>query len=528
MLRVRTPDLLAVCVVAAAACAQTTQPLTNEEQRTLEQIALGHARGALFERVLALPLAERSTVGDRLAEDAERDRALRLWVRTRPAIGKPRHYSDQVCEVDVRVDPNDLEVRLAQLAADGLEPGRLHSAARTWGSVWATGRATPTERGRGAQPIGWEEVTVDGVAMTGAAATADAQHALLEQAARLKISRTRRLGEFFAVSAEIRAAVAAEIARAASAKLEYAPDQVAVAEARLPIRELLRVLTRVHEEQYRGDDFAAADFREMVLLAGANELVATGLATPPNTALLLPRYLPIEHNAPEWANRSLTAVGRCVPAHDEKLDETARSAAARLDGLDQLSRQASQLVIQKRTTVGEFVGYHQDLKDDIVLWLSGARAAAPATTQADGTTELKVELPARRLWEIVRRRMKVEEVEPAEDRSHAPWPLAAHPEGVADVGRGLRAWSVFPPPLRGGVTVWDGQPRVSLRATRGYSPPPLRGEVVAVHPEGVQGCSHGWRHAQRGDTRGTSAQITTHPEGVAEFRREYGLVQRGL
>ncbi len=431
MPRARTPGLLAVCVVVSAAGAQTTQPLTSEEQRMLEQIALGHARGTLFERVLGLPLVERTTVGDWLVQDVELDRALRLWVRTRPGAGKPRHYSDQVCEVDVRLDAADLAARVAQLAADqrgtlrdGLDETRVRAAARGWGVLWATGRATPTKRGRGAQPIGWEEVSADGVALTGSAATADAQHALLEQAARLRISRTRRLGEFLDFGAEIRAAVAAEIGRVASVKLEYAPDQVAVAEARLPIRELLRVLTRVHEEHYRGDDFAAADFREMVLLAGLNELVGTGLATPPTTALLVPRYLPIEHNAPEWAGRSLTAVGTCVPAHDETLDDAARVAAARLDAVDQLSRQATQLVIQKTTTVGEFVGYHQELKDDIILWLSAARVTAPATMQTDGTTELKVELPARRLWKIVQRRMKVEEVEP-EDGSIGVPPVRA-------------------------------------------------------------------------------------------------------
>jgi hypothetical protein len=420
MLRASPPGWLAVGLVAAAAWAQTTQPLTHEEQRTLEQIALGHARGALFERVLELPAGERSTLGDWLTQDVERDRALRLWVRTRPAAGKPRHYSDQVCEVDVRIDPNDLEGQVSQLSTDGLDPALLRNAARAWGCVWATGRATPAKHRQGAQPVGWEEVSADGVAMTGAAATADAQHALVEQAARLKISRTRRLREFFDAGAEIRSAVASEIVRIASVKLEYAPDQVAVTEARLPIRDLLRVLTRVHEEHYRGNDFAAADFREMVLLAGADELVGTGLATPPSTALLVPRYLPIEHNAPAWAAQTLRAVGRCVPAHDETLDEAARSAAARLDGIDQLSRQATQLVIQKRTTVAEFVGYHQDLKDDIVLWLSGARATSPAVTRADGTTESNMELPARRLWEIVRRRMRIEEVEPTEEATERP------------------------------------------------------------------------------------------------------------
>jgi hypothetical protein len=250
------------------------------------------------------------------------------------------------------------------------------------------------------------------LALAGAAARADAQHAVVEQVARLKVSRTRRLREFLETSAAVRDAVEAEIQRALSVKVEYEPDQVAVAEARLPIRELLRGLTRVYQEHYHGEDFAVADFREMVLLAGQDELLGTGLATPPASSILVAPYAALEHNAPDWVTATLTAVGRHEPVEGENADEATRRAAARLDGIERLSRQVDKLVIQKNVTVAEFGGYYQDLKDDIVLFLSAARVSASPPVGTDGSVDAKVELPLRRLWEIVRRRMKLEEVEP--------------------------------------------------------------------------------------------------------------------
>jgi hypothetical protein len=406
-------------LAAPVVIAQSPAALTADEQKILPQIALGRARAELFDQVRGLSITDSFTVSTWLTRDIELDRALRLWVRTRPQHGKPRAYSDAVCEVDVRLEAGELGGQLVKLAGDypdtlpaGVDGPRLKAVARGWPLLWATGRATPSKRVRPGQPVGWEDVTADGLAMAGAAATADAQRAVMEQVARLKISRTRRLRDFLDTTAEVRDAVAAEIQRALNVKVEYEADQVAVAEARLPIRELLRSLTRVHQEHFHGEDFAVADFREMVLLAGQDELLGTGLATPPASSMLVAAYAPIEHNAPDWATSALTAVGRHEPAEGETADEATRREAARLDGIERLSRQVDKLVIQKNVTVAEFGGYYQDLKDDIVLFLSGTRVTATPPAGTDGVVEAKVELPLRRLWEIVRRRMKLEEVEP--------------------------------------------------------------------------------------------------------------------
>ena len=107
-------------------------------------------------------------------------------------------------------------------------------------------------------------------------------------------------------------------------------------------------------------------------------------------------------------------MGRCDLPDNGPPDKTAQERAARLDGIDKLRRKVEQLVIQEGATVSEFLAYHQDLKDDVVLFLSGARPKGQPRTLTGDSVEVEVEVPLRRLWEIVRRDMKLENVEPPE------------------------------------------------------------------------------------------------------------------
>jgi hypothetical protein len=223
--------------------------------------------------------------------------------------------------------------------------------------------------------------------------------------------------------------VQAELTRAARTKIEFAPDQVALAEVRVTLRDVLRILTKVYQEHYHGDEFEVADFREMVLLSGQDELTATGLATPPSESILREQYEPMELDVPPWAATTLTATGSYQPGEGESADRAAQADAARLDGIARLNAQIEKLVIQKGVTVAEFLGYHQDLKDDVALFLSGTHVVAAPTTTATDALEVKVELPLRRLWEIARRDMKLEEVEPPATGPRTP---ATAPAGATE------------------------------------------------------------------------------------------------
>lgn len=422
MAMLRRLTVVLVFGACSASAGQAPVVLTPERQNELEQVALARARTELFGLISALPIRADLAVGDWLARDVDLDRAVRAWARARPRQGAARIYHDAVCEVDVLAEPaavadmllNLLEKYFATATPIGIDAGKLKSAARGWPLLWATGRVAYVKNLRVGQPVGWEDVTAEGVELARGAATAAALKALLLDAERLKVTNARRLREFLDSSPAVRDAVQAELQRAAKVKVDFAPDQVATAEARVSFRDLLRILTRVHQELYRGDDFEAADFREMALLAGQEDLVVTGLGTPPSHTFLNQRFTPVEYDVPDWANKTLSDVGRYHPAEGETSDEVARREAARLDAVARLARQVEQLVIQRDVTVAEFLGYHQELKDDVALFLSGTRVVSQPSSLRDGGVEVKVELPLRRLWDIVRRAMKREEVEPPE------------------------------------------------------------------------------------------------------------------
>ncbi len=406
-------------------------PPSTEQRGSLEQLALAAARSALLDRVGTLPVGPNLTLADWMTRDLALDRAVRLWCRTQPRHGAVRHYSDGVSEADVQASPAELCERLLHLLGEdpaaarqaGVSASELRAAAAEWPTLWATGRVSLTASLGGDRPVGWENVTREGMELARRAAGADAVVALLHEAGRLRVGASRRLSEFLQSGEAVRTAVMRGIEQAATTRVQFAPDQVAVAEARLDLRELLRILTRAHAEQYSGDEFTVADFREMVLAAGRTELVGTGLAAPPSATVVRSTGVLAEYDLPAWVETSLRATGRVRPedAGGTALSPTTApggapvplAEAARVLAIEQLARQVEALVIQRDVTVGAFVAYHQDLKDDIVLFLSGARPVGPARVLADGSVEATVELPLRRLWEIVRRKMRLEEAAPA-------------------------------------------------------------------------------------------------------------------
>ncbi len=418
----------AAFVVATAAAQPAPEPLSPAEQRELETVALARARTQLLERISAMPLGSEHTVATWLMQDVDLDRALRLWVRSRPRHGNARTYGDQTCEADVRLEAADLAARLVELLEQhpqSAAPLRLtaegiRSAARQWPSLQVTGRAELTRDAARGQPPGWEDVSHEGQELARGAATADAYAALLSEAGRLKMTATRRLDEFLGSSPPVRDAVRAELQRVAKTRVEFAPDQIAVVEARISLRDLIKILVRVYQEVYRGTEFEETDFSEMVLYAGTSELAATGLASPPLQTRLPPRPRTVDLDVPEWAATTLTAVGRYEPAEGEVSEAEARREAARLDGIDRLWQQLEKLVIQKDVTVAAFLSYHQELKPDVAVFLGGARAVGNPRTLPGGTVEVQVELPLRRLWEIVRRKMRLEEVEPPAEATSQP------------------------------------------------------------------------------------------------------------
>jgi len=428
-LAVRAMQGLAVVVYAAAGAAYSQMRVDREPEgrALLERLALAKAHADLVAQVYALPLKGELTVGAWAARDVTRDRALRLWLRSQPQSGAARCYGDDTCDADVRLDPAALAEQLGQLqkahpspTGEPIAAGELRRAAERWPILWGSGTASAKEAARTRKLPGWEDVTPEGIEAARRAAEADARHALLDRARTLPVTNARRLHEFLDSGEAVRAAVLRGLERAAEVKATLEPDQVAVAEARLRVIDLIRILIEAHQEHYHGELFHAADFRGMALLTPQDELTATGLATPPRRTILPPRYQPIELDAPAWVATSLSAVGQYEPDDRDDLSSEARGEAARIDGIDRLRQKIEALVIQKDVAVAAFLGYHEELKDDVILFLSAARLTGPVRTLEGGVVEVPVELPLRRLWWIVRRGMRAIEVDLPDDATSQP------------------------------------------------------------------------------------------------------------
>jgi len=246
---------------------------------------------------------------------------------------------------------------------------------------------------------------------------------LLEQAGRLKLTPAHRLHEFFESDEQVFRAVYSAVTDVATVVVEPALDQVAVARARLGMTELIRILTEVHQKHYRGDLFHAPDFREMALSARQSELRAEGLATPPNRYRLHEPYQLVELDTPPWATTTLRATGRYDPLDTDDFADDVRLELARFDGMNELRQQVEALVIQDRVTVEQLLGYRRQLKDDVVVFLSGARVAGQKQTEPDGTLTVRIELPLQRLWKIVRRGLQRVEVDPPENDAATTQPV---------------------------------------------------------------------------------------------------------
>lgn len=391
-----------------------------ETMRTLQRLARAVAHAELVQQVRRLPISANATVGDCMARDVDLDRALRLWIRQHIQPGRTRLYSDAVCEADVQLDPDGLLRQLTNIISEqghstaelGVSTASLRQAAQRWPVLWATGAASPDLQWRADHPPGWENVTRQGVEAARRAALGDALATLRRDINRLFLGRDRRVADFLAFNARVEEFVDNRLRRAIDSTVNCEPDRTAVARATISVRELMRILSDAHERHARGSDFALADFRRMVLDAPDDTLSGTGLATPAPDALLQTKYTPVEYNAPSWAGRTLRATGQYDPDDEENLPADVRIELARLDGVNAVRAQVMDLVIQRDVTIAEFLGYYQNLKPDVALLLSATRPAGTPTLSKEGTVSLPVALPLRRLWEIVRREMKLQAVEP--------------------------------------------------------------------------------------------------------------------
>ncbi|MBL8880826.1 MAG: hypothetical protein JNG88_17065 [Phycisphaerales bacterium] len=413
--------LVLFCLLVGAGFAQTSGK--PEDRAQLERVALGRAQSDVWRQLVALPVKPGLSLGAWAGRDARLDRELRLWIRSLPRTGHARFYSDQSCDVDIQIDPQALRDKLVELhkrfALPVTSDDDISRTGRDWPMIWGGGSSAASERVE-AKPPGWEDISLEGVEVARRAAEADAFASLIDEIGRLRLTASRSLQEFIDSSEGVRAAIVAAIEKGAKVKVTHGADQVCQAEARMETVDVLRIMNDVFSTTYRGDDFQATDFREMAISAPRVAVVGIGLAVAPERHRLANPTPQIELDAPTWIEKKIEATGRFERTEPEPIALPGATERARLIAADQLRTLVSDLAIRKDLSVGTLLMYRPQLKDDVALFLSGARVVAVSRGETEDTTVVKVELSLRRLWEILKRGLTPVETDPSASQPADP------------------------------------------------------------------------------------------------------------
>ena len=414
------PLLMSIYTVAFAAAQNLTNDVLLPANREfLERLALTRARTRLLESVFDLSLDADTTIGQWAAQTVSRERKLRAWLRAVQRSGSTRLFSDASADADVCVTPAQLSAELLELCSSGettastVTPETIRAAAGRWLDVWGGGSAFLSEYTEETKPLGWEDVSAEGVALAGQAAAADAVHALMEQAGTLRVTAAKRLKAFLDADG-IREPACAAVQTAAKVTIETPPDQIAVARVEIGMTDFIRILTDVHQAHYRGADFHAPDFSEMALNASEQRLEAIGLAVPPERCRLSAPLPRIALKIPEWANATMTVTCRRAPRPDEQIAPADLFEQARADAGAALRRKAFALEIRRGVTLEQFLGYHPESQDDVAAFLSGARICDLPRTGEGEAASVRGELPLARLWRIVARYLEENKNNPSQ------------------------------------------------------------------------------------------------------------------
>ncbi len=408
-----------LCVAAGvlAGCLAASQASPPSRLRA-EQIAYGRALQALRERIQRLPGPGDMTIGERLAQSPNLRRAVVLALRERPRRGLTRFYASGDVEVDVAVQPTELVDILIAADRETNAPSdavftraALQPFAARWPVVWVTGTATPTDAALPTPQPGWEGVAPEAIEIARRAAIDDAFDSLLSVIAQQRLSAARRVSDFFDASDAARVKFAALLRENADATVTLAPDRLAIATATIPTSDLIAMLSELRRVHAQNHDFEQRDFAPLSSPATPNMLSALGFAAPETSPSRVSDSELLDLDEPDWTRLTLRAAGDWIAAPDRPaLTREAAIEAARLAAIGMLREQVCTLPVRGPVRVEAMLAQERTLKPEVARFLTGARTTR--VEPRDGGVRVWVELPAARLWSILKTAMPPVRVSP--------------------------------------------------------------------------------------------------------------------
>jgi len=413
-------------LLAGGMCA--AQTMSPEKRREFaEQAAIADGYRQLRLKIGAMKVDNSQTVGDIAAGSSAMAIALRRLVAKAERVGSTRYYSNGDAEVDLKLSlrpglegllkaesvesvgtatrPLNLDARIKEAEAEQV-------TVTGFGSAPTDDELTDPPGWPGAKdagdlpPPGWANVQAAGFQAAERAAELDALEHLGRQIEQLRMERSRTVGDWAAAVPAVAQGLRRPFSGVRLTKSEYLPEQVCRIYAEVDIPAVITRLKQLRGQVDPKVDVTDSDVDGIARLSTVERLRAAGYGLPPASLLRQNPYAVVELDEPEWAKQSLraTAAGS-IPRLDSSEDRLIDLAVqdARIAAQLRLAEQMDTLELPGGGKVQAFLSSHENLSEDILRFLSGARTIeGPTIDRGARRVSLTLELPLERLWLILR------------------------------------------------------------------------------------------------------------------------------
>jgi len=414
----------------------SARELTEAQKKLLAQRAARvDGLRKLAEQIKGLRITSSTFVKDFVAEDDRIETELRAFLRGAREVPPPRYYADGACDLDMEVTLEWVVTTLKELHTRYYKGDKVKATDfeqmtqtnhRTVIRVTGSGAPPsddmppPDEPGEGGEtppargiPYGWENVLPQGRLMARRAAEVDGMRKLAERIHGLQITSSTFVKDFVAEDDRIQTDLNTFLRGVRKGEPRFHPDQICSVECTVTLEEVITTLKELHTRYYKGDKFKAADFEQITQRVATKEISETGNGVPPPKYIRGPETESVGVQMPDWVGQTIRATGHGVPPADMKGTAQGKLMAARAaeeDAKRKLAEQLDGVLINSSTTVRDFVAQHDDIRTDMSTFLAGAQAVGDPEYDEEGTAAVTVELPLRRMWDIVSVRMTVTQI----------------------------------------------------------------------------------------------------------------------
>ena len=406
-----------VCLLLCIGATAIGQPVPGSRPAGLSDVverrAASQAFAELMSRLLALPMADRQTLGQWIGGRAQVEMALRQTAYEQREVKVVSPPGAKTCRAEVSVP-------LAEVARGWARRLRQENAAsiaeleaiREWslragqGRLVAIGLAERAAGGEGTGDVpGWEHLPVEAKELARQAAVADAVEQILGNCRAMRLAGRGPLADVFDVYVPLEEAFARHLERDLPGEVIFEPFGVCRYVVRLPHAEAVDRLARAEEDVVVRSSVPRMGLARSLVADPSAVMMVEGLGISPPVRVAWPGAVAVVE-APAWANEMLTAVGQGEPPRAETDPARRRAVAverARLDAIRTMWFQVDELVLADGRSVRHLIRAHPEIAADLRTIERRMQPVGEVQFDDEGRATVKVTMPLAPLWDVLAR-----------------------------------------------------------------------------------------------------------------------------